>query len=127
MPPAIAGEPADSRAIQECEDDSEVIQPDDRVVLIVENDTSFAKFILEMAHECGFKGIITTRGADALATIRQRRVDAITLDINLHDLDGWRVLARLKDDSSSRHIPVYIITTEEESLDWLDAYELAAA
>ena len=48
--------------------------------------------------------------------VRQRKIDAITLDINLHDIDGWRVLARLKDDSESRHIPVHIITTEEERL-----------
>src|SRR5206468_3309568 len=39
---------------------------------------------------------------------------AITLDINLPDIDGWRVLDRLKDDLATRHIPVHLITTEEE-------------
>ncbi len=84
--------------------------------MIVENDTGFAQFLLEVAHEHGFKGIIAPRGADALALVRQRKIDAITLDINLSDIDGWRVLARLKDDTETRHIPVHIITTEEERL-----------
>src|SRR5260370_40119555 len=67
-----------------------------------------------MAGENGFKGLISPRGADALTLVQNQKIDAITLDINLHDIDGWRVLARLKDDVNSRHIPVYIITTEEE-------------
>ena len=96
------------------DDDMDNIRRMDKVLLIVENDAGFAQFLLEMAHECGFKGIISSRGADALAIVRQRKLDAITLDINLHDLDGWRVLARLKDDTLTRHIPVHIITTEEE-------------
>ena len=74
------------------EDDSETLQPEDKTVLIVENDTSFAQFLIEVAHEHGFKAMIATRGAEALALVRQRRFDAITLDINLHDIDGWRVL-----------------------------------
>ena len=109
----VVAEPSGKPAI-EFEDDGENIQPDDCVLLIVENDTGFAKVILEVAHEYGFKGLISSRGADALATMRQRKVDAITLDINLHDIDGWRVLARLKDDENMRHLPVYVITTEEE-------------
>jgi HAMP domain-containing protein/signal transduction histidine kinase/DNA-binding response OmpR family regulator len=101
---------------EQFEDDSAIIQPGDKTLLIVENDTGFAQFLLEVAHEHGFKGIIAPRGSDALALVHQRKIDAITLDINLSDIDGWRVLARLKDDSETRHIPVHIITTEEECL-----------
>ena len=82
--------------------------------MIVENDAGFAQLLLEVARESGFKGLIVSRGTDALTLVRDHKLDAITLDINLHDIDGWRVLARLKDDLNSRHIPVYIITTEEE-------------
>ena len=108
-----AAEDAPQPSLQ-LDDDSDNIQPEDKVLLIVENDAGFAQFLLEMAREMGFKGLISGRGTDALATVAQRKVDAITLDINLHDLDGWRVLARLKDDANTRHIPVHIITTEEE-------------
>ena len=67
-----------------------------------------------MAHENGFKAVVAARGAAALQAARELQPHAITLDINLPDIDGWRVLDRLKDDLSTRHIPVQIITTEEE-------------
>ncbi len=90
--PPIAQEPSFtvSPAI-EFDDDARNILPGDSVLLIVENDAAFAQFLLEMAREAGFKGLITSRGTDALAVIRERKPDAITLDINLHDIDGWRV------------------------------------
>ncbi len=100
-------EPPPTPSVQ-FDDDSGNVQPGDQVVLIIENDAGFAQFILETARERGFKGIITTRGTDALAVVNQHQINAITLDINLHDIDGWRVLARLKDDLGTRHIPVYL-------------------
>ncbi len=113
-PPAIEVMEAPQPLITTVEDDADNLKAGDKVVLIVENDPGFARFILERAHESGFKGIISTRGTDALAAMQQHPVSAVTLDINLHDMDGWRVLARLKDDLGTRHIPVYLITTEEE-------------
>ena len=67
-----------------------------------------------IAHEHGFKAVVASRGATAIALARDLTPAAITLDINLPDIDGWRVLDRLKDDPATRHIPVQIITTEEE-------------
>ena len=96
------------------DDDSGNIQAGDRVLLIVENDAHFARYLLELARENGFKGLIAPRGAAALKIARESRPHAITLDINLPDIDGWRVLDRLKDDLLTRHIPVQLITTEEE-------------
>jgi HAMP domain-containing protein/signal transduction histidine kinase/CheY-like chemotaxis protein len=95
-------------------DDAGNISRGDRVVLIVENDTNFSRYLLEVAHEHGFKGVIASRGAAALAFAHELAPHVITLDINLPDIDGWRVLDRLKDDITTRHIPVQIITTEEE-------------
>jgi signal transduction histidine kinase/CheY-like chemotaxis protein/HAMP domain-containing protein len=114
--PAVVEEQSEmpNATVVQCDDDANMITSEDRVLLIVENDPNFAQFLLETAHEFSFKGIIAARGADALAIVRKQKVDAITLDINLSDLDGWRVLARLKDETTTRHIPVYIITTEEE-------------
>jgi CheY-like chemotaxis protein len=80
----------------------------------VENDASFSRFLLDLAHEHGFKGVIAARGSAALSLARELKPHAVTLDINLPDIDGWRVLDRLKDDIATRHIPVQIITTEEE-------------
>jgi signal transduction histidine kinase/CheY-like chemotaxis protein len=101
-------------ASQESGDDRSNLQPDDRVLLIVENDHEFASFLLEMAHKAGFKGLVTPSGAAALALVHDFEPQAITLDISLPDIDGWRVLNRLKYDLDVRHIPVYVISTVDE-------------
>src|SRR5438477_4625522 len=81
-------------------DDVGKIGPGDKVIMIVDNDLAFARYLLDTAHEKGFKGLIASRGAEALAIAREHKPDAITLDINRHDIDGWRVLYHLKDDFS---------------------------
>jgi signal transduction histidine kinase/DNA-binding response OmpR family regulator/HAMP domain-containing protein len=95
-------------------DDAESIRPGDRILLVVENDVTFAKLVIEVANNSGFKAILAMRGAPALALARDRRPDAITLDLNLPEIDGWHVLEKLKRDMTTRHIPVQVITTDEE-------------
>jgi CheY-like chemotaxis protein len=94
-------------------DDRESIVHGDSVLLIVENDAAFASVLLEAARERGFKGIVTSLGASALALAREFHPSAITLDIYLPDIQGWRVLDRLKSDIETRHIPVCVISTED--------------
>jgi HAMP domain-containing protein/signal transduction histidine kinase/DNA-binding response OmpR family regulator len=95
-------------------DDRDNIVPGDRVVMIVEDDLKFASYLLDLARDHGFKGLVTARGAAALSMAREHKPDAITLDLGLPDIEGWKVLDRLKDDPNTRHIPVQIITAEEE-------------
>jgi len=97
----------------EAEDDRESIQPGDRVLLIVENDLAFARVLLDCAREKGFKGLVTTLAAGALSLTRDFEPDAVTLDLHLPDMNGWRVLNRLKNHLATRHIPVFVISTDE--------------
>src|SRR5205814_5184014 len=94
-------------------DDRNEIQDGDRAVLIVEDDINFAKILLELAREKGFKGLVATSANIALALAYKYSPVAITLDIQLPDRDGWTVLDRLKHDPTTRHIPVHIISVEE--------------
>jgi len=96
------------------EDDRMDIQDGDRVLLIVEDDRIFASILLELAREKGFKGLVATGGTMALALAKKYKPAAITLDIRLPDRDGWTVLDRLKHDSATSHIPVHIISVEEQ-------------
>ncbi|MGV3721547.1 MAG: response regulator, partial [Actinomycetota bacterium] len=95
-------------------DDRSDLEPDDQVLLIVEDDPTFARILLDMARENGFKGVITATGDSVLALVRRYRPHAITLDIRLPDMDGWAVMDRLKHDPDTRHIPVHIISATEE-------------
>ena len=104
----------------EANDDRDNIQPGDTVWLIVENDMAFARFLLEAVREKGCKGLVASQGAVALALARDYMLDAITLDIVLPDMDGWRVMDRLKNDLSSRHIPVCVVSTEDARAEALD-------
>jgi HAMP domain-containing protein/signal transduction histidine kinase/CheY-like chemotaxis protein len=113
VPPAAPTIIETPKLINEVGDDRESIQRGDSVILIVENDLSFAKLLLETARDKGFKGLVTSLGAAALAMAREYNPDAITLDICLPDIDGWRVMERLKNDIALRHIPVCVISTEE--------------
>ena len=108
-----SSEPGPAMLINEAGDDREIIQPGDRTLLIVENDLAFARFLLDTARESGFKGLVTSMGTAALTMVREYQPSAITLDIFLADIEGWRVLARLKSDVDTRHIPVFVMSTDE--------------
>jgi CheY-like chemotaxis protein len=101
--------------INEVGDDRDNIQAGDAVLLIVENDREFARFLLETAREKGYKGLVTSLGSGALIMVEKYQPSAITLDIFLPAIAGWRILERLKHQMSSRHIPVCVISTEEEA------------
>jgi CheY-like chemotaxis protein len=100
----------------ETRDNRDVIQPGDRILLIVEDDPGFAKILLDLAREKGFRGIVARRGALALELAHSHKPDAITLDIHIPDMDGWTVLDVLKSDPGLRHIPVDVISVEDNSL-----------
>ncbi|AMO25651.1 hypothetical protein UC35_21720 [Ramlibacter tataouinensis] len=97
----------------EAGDDRETITQGDLVLLIVENDLAFARFLLDAARAKGFKGLVTPMGAGALALAAEHKPSAITLDMYLPDMDGWRVLDRLKQDMGARHVPVCVISTDD--------------
>jgi HAMP domain-containing protein/signal transduction histidine kinase/CheY-like chemotaxis protein len=101
-------------AVNEFNDDRDSIRAGDHVVLVVENDAAFTRLLLEAAREAGLKGVATSRGAVALSLAREYPICAVTLDICLPDINGWRVLRRLKQDLDTRHIPAYVVSTEEE-------------
>ena len=96
-------------------DDRDLIEGD-RVLLIIEDDPIFAKIILDLAREKGFKGIVAMSGLQALELARSHKPDAITLDIHLPDIDGWTILDALKHDLELRHIPVDVITSDDYPL-----------
>ncbi|HEX9147159.1 MAG TPA: response regulator, partial [Candidatus Binatia bacterium] len=104
---------------EKVDDDRESIMPGDPVVLIVEDDPHFARVLLELVRERGFKAVVTMQGGHARALAREFGPRAIILDIFLPDMLGWTVLSHLKQDPATRHIPVQIISVEEERLQGL--------
>src|SRR6185295_15930750 len=95
-------------------DDRSEIHAGDNVLLIVDDDPHYSRILLGMARDKGFKGIVANRGQAALSLARQYQPTAITLDVFLPDMLGWTVLNNLKLDPATRHIPVQMLSIEEE-------------
>jgi CheY-like chemotaxis protein/HAMP domain-containing protein len=106
-------------------DDREQIEEGDRTVLVIENDQNFAKVLLDMARDKGYKGVVELDGEAGLKAAREVRPDAITLDIDMPGMDGLEVLDRLKRDPETRHVPVHIISGVEQKREGLKAGAIA--
>ncbi len=102
------------RPAEKIPDDRDNLQPDDAILLIVEDDPHYARVMCDLSHDKGFKVLVAMRGAEALALARQYHPTAVSLDVFLPDMLGWTVLNHLKQDPATRHIPVQILTLDED-------------
>jgi HAMP domain-containing protein/signal transduction histidine kinase/DNA-binding response OmpR family regulator len=96
------------------EDDRDFLHRGDPLLLIIEDDPNYARILLGLARDKGFKGIVATKGGAGVTLARKYRPTAISLDLLLPDILGWTVLHQLKSDPRTRHIPVQVISLEEE-------------
>lgn len=91
-------------------DDRNQADIDDKTILIIEDDPSFAEILLQVAHNNGFKAIIAHQGETGFQYAKKYYPKAIILDMKLPGIDGWTVLKWLKDDAELKHIPVHVMS-----------------
>ncbi len=99
--------------INESGDDRTNIVMSDKVVLVVEDDLRFGKIIIEKAHEHGLKAIVAVSYLEVFDFVNRFNPIAITLDVKLPDTSGWKVLELLRNDLNYRHIPIHLVSGEE--------------
>ena len=102
--------------INETGDDRNNISSSDKVILVVEDDLRFGKIMIEKAHQEGFKVVIATNYVEIFNFVGRYTPVAITLDVKLPDTSGWKVLDLLKNDLNYRHIPIHLISGEENRM-----------
>src|SRR6185312_13461385 len=102
------------RSVEQIADDRLEIEPGHAILLIVEDDPHYARILMELARDKGFKVLLAMRGDDALDLAKQYQPTAVSLDVFLPDMLGWNVLSQLKQNALTRHIPVQIITLDED-------------
>jgi HAMP domain-containing protein/CheY-like chemotaxis protein/signal transduction histidine kinase len=95
-------------------DDRLAVTPGDTILLIVEDDPHYARVLVDLARDKGFKVLVASRGAQALDLAKQFQPTAVSLDVFLPDMLGWTVLSQLKQNALTRHIPVQVITLDED-------------
>jgi CheY-like chemotaxis protein/signal transduction histidine kinase/HAMP domain-containing protein len=105
---------ATERAIEPIPDDRMDIQAGDAILLIVEDDPHYARILIDLARDKGFKALLAMRGDDALNLAKQYQPTAVSLDVFLPDMLGWNVLSQLKQNPLTRHIPVQIVSLDED-------------
>jgi len=97
-------------------DDRNNILSTDKVVLIIEDDVNFAKIMIDKAHEMDLKAVVATNFSEVFDLTNKYNPISITLDVKLPDASGWRILDLFKNDINFRHIPVHLISGEENHL-----------
>jgi HAMP domain-containing protein/CheY-like chemotaxis protein/signal transduction histidine kinase len=113
-PLQFAKQAAASEPVERVPDDRDALQPADNVLLIVEDDRHYAQIMCDLARDSGFKVLVATRGVEALALAREFSPTAVSLDVFLPDMLGWTVLNHLKQNPATRHIPVQMLTLDED-------------
>ncbi|MGD9740360.1 MAG: response regulator, partial [Bauldia sp.] len=115
--PAAIRRPAEDLpepAGEQIPDDRNDLQPGDEILLLIEDDPHYARVISGLARDNGFKVVATDRGAGAVELAAQYQPVVISLDVFLPDMLGWTVLSQLKKNPLTRHIPVQMVTMEED-------------
>lgn len=95
------------------EDDRHHILSGDRVILVIEDDIRFTKIMMDKVHDYGLKAIVATNYLEIFDSIQSFQPIAITLDVNLPESNGWKILKLLKSDLNLRHIPIHLISGED--------------
>ena len=112
--PALQSPTQEPRVIEQLPDDRLNLEPGDTILLIVEDDPHYARVLIDLARDKGFKVLVAARGTEALELAKQYQPAAVSLDVFLPDMLGWTVLNQLKHNPLTRHIPVQIITLDED-------------
>lgn len=94
-------------------DDRIAVDQNDQTILIIEDDTAFAKALLDFTHKKGYKGLVAVRGDEGIQLAKQHKPIGILLDIQLPVKDGWEVMDELKSNPLTRHIPVHMMSSFE--------------
>lgn len=84
-----------------------------RTVLVVEDEAPFARILYDLARELDYRCLVAMSADEGLALAVSQRPDAVLLDVRLPDRSGLTVLQQLKDNPSTRHIPVHVISSIE--------------
>ncbi|MCX6268944.1 MAG: response regulator, partial [Bacteroidetes bacterium] len=96
-------------------DDSKTIEAGDKIILIVEDDNTFADIVAMVIHNMKMKVLHATTAEQGLRLVQQYKVSGVVLDLVLPDMNGVDFLRRLKSLKDLRHIPVQIISGHEKN------------
>jgi CheY-like chemotaxis protein/signal transduction histidine kinase len=84
-----------------------------RTALVIEDEPEFARILYGLAHDMEFRCLVALTAEEGLELAANENPDAILLDMRLPDRSGLSVLQQLKDNPATRHIPVHVVSSQE--------------
>ncbi len=114
-PGEMPGAVSEAALARQLSDDREEIGGDKRVLLVIEDDETFAEIVRDLSREMGFHCVVARTAEEAVKTAREFSPNAIVLDVGLPDQSGLSVLDGLKNDVRTRHIPVHVISAGDHT------------
>jgi len=113
--PVAAVPPPRVVALRRLDDDRDRLSDNRRVLLVIEDDDSFARILRDLAREMGFQSLVASTAEEALTLARDYVPNAVILDVGLPDQSGLSVLDRLKRDVKTRHIPIHVVSGSDHA------------
>jgi signal transduction histidine kinase/DNA-binding response OmpR family regulator/CHASE3 domain sensor protein len=107
--------PAPAMPRRRLDDDRDSLAANRRVLLVVEDDETFANILRDLAREMGFQALLAGTAEEALTLARDHMPNAVVLDVGLPDQSGLSVLDRLKRDVQTRHIPIHVVSASDHA------------
>ena len=96
-------------------DEQQDILPNEKSILIIDDDTKFVEILVDLATHKGFKCLTAYDGQSGIKLAQQYNPSAIILDIGLPAGDGLDVMRRLATLAQTAFVPVIIVTGRDDS------------
>ena len=117
--PVVSGRwpfpPTPPRRLGKVDDDRDALTDAKRILLVVEDDETFAGILRDLSREMGFQSLVAGTAEEALSLRNSHMPSAIVLDVGLPDQSGLSVLDRLKRDVQTRHIPIHVVSASDHA------------
>ncbi|MGH6621106.1 MAG: response regulator, partial [Alphaproteobacteria bacterium] len=90
------------------------VRKDKPLLLLVESDAVYGSILLDLANRQGFEGMTVASGSSLPKIIQRHAPDGIVLDLQLPDMHGWVLLDQLKQNADTRHIPIHVVSVDND-------------
>src|SRR5690606_13927745 len=94
-------------------DDRQQLTTGRKTLLVIEDEPAFARILYDLARELNYQCLVAHTAEEGFELAQQHIPHAVLLDMKLPDQSGMTVLARLKDEPRTRHVPVHVISVED--------------
>lgn len=93
-------------------------------ILVVEDQADLRMLVSILLRTAGYEPVLATDGADGIRVLRQHaHIDAVLLDVQMPDVDGWGVLASIRDEGDDL-LPVIMCTVKARPEDEIRGWSL---